>query len=441
MKSLLTKASLMLVIAGFMVACGGDPNIESAKLNLNRGDYQQVVSAAEAALETNPENPIAYYYKGIGQSEFGKQQPVDQRESHFRDARASFERSMELFESLGRSGAEREFIPLQITQIWGQEYNYAVTLIVPEEGEPTDRDLQRSIYHLRNAYAIEPDSVQSLDVLAEVYYMTENLPKAIETMQNAIEVTNLPEAFRFVRLAFFQSLDGDRDGAIASLNIARNEFPGDIEVSQELANVYLQMGNIDEALVVVRDLIESDPENAQYRLVFGSQVYQLVLDMSDEQRVLYRELDEKNRELRNEQRATRPDASKVTALQNDIETTLARITELDAQIEDLTQQAEDELVVAAELAPDDPFVFNTLGVIYQNRAAAIFDQRNITENLEEANRLDAKARDLLRTSVTYYERAAELDPDNTDYWLALFRVYTTLGMTEKALEAQEKAGF
>jgi len=441
MKSLLTKALLVLMVAGFAVACGGDPNIESAKLNLNRGDYRQVISASEAALVTNPENPIAYYFLGIGQSELGKQQPVAQREQYFRDARASFDQALELFKEQGRTGTEREFIPVQVTHIWGQEYNSAVNLIVPEEGEPTEQGLLRSINNLRNAFAIEPDSVQSVDVLAEVYFMVGDLENAIESMQKAIELTQQPEAFRFVRLAYFQRESGDAESSLTTLNTGRAQFPGDIEISQEVANVYLQMGELDQALVVVRDLIQSDPENAQYRLVFGSQVYQLVLDMSDEQRELYRSLDDMNRELRDAQRATRPDANKVTELRTNIETTTQRIAELEAQIQDLTQQAEDELVVAAELAPDDDFVFNTLGVIYQNRAAAIYDLRNITENLEEAARLDTLALDMLRQSVVYYERAAEIDPDNQEYWLSLFRVYTRLGMTEKALDAQERAGF
>jgi len=441
MKSLLTKALMVMLVAVTVAACGGDPNIESAKLNLNRGDYEQVVSAAEASLEMNAENPLGHYYRGLGLSELGKQMPVAERAESFREAHASFDRAEELFEAQASRAGEREFIPLQVTQIWGEEYNSAVNLIVPEEGEPTEESLERSIFHLQNAYAIQPDSVQSVDVLSEVYYMLGDLDNAITTMEQAIEVAPVPEAFRLVRLSLFQSENGDREGALESLNSARTDFPDEIEIAQELANAYLQLGMVDEALVVVRDLIDSDPENAQYRLVFGSQVYQLVLELSDRQRELYRGLDEMNRELRAAERESSPDNARIAELQSSIEQTNAELETLYVQIEDLTQQAEDELIVAAELAPDDDFVFNTLGVIYQNRAAAIFDERNVTEDIDEANRLDTQARDLLREAVVYYERAAELDPDNSEYWLSLFRVYTTLGMTEEALEAQEKAGF
>ena len=79
---------------------------------------------------------------------------------------------------------------------------------MPEEGEPTEESLERSIFHLQNAYAIQPDSVQSVDVLSEVYYMLGDLDNAITTMEQAIEVAPVPEAFRLVRLSLFQSENG-----------------------------------------------------------------------------------------------------------------------------------------------------------------------------------------------------------------------------------------
>jgi hypothetical protein len=42
--------------------------------------------------------------------------------------------------------------------------------------------------------------------------------------------------------------------------------------------------------------------------------------------------------------------------------------------------------------------------------------------------------------MKFYEKAAELDPDNQNYWASLFRIYTTLDMREKAEEAMEKSG-
>jgi len=441
MKPFLSKVSIVLVAIGFIAACGGDPNIESAKLNLNRGDYQQVLESADAALQTNPENPLGFYYRGVAYSEIGKAKPYNQREENYRDAGSSFEKSVELFTAQGKpTASEIQLMEIQRTQIWAQEYNSAVALVAPEEGEPTQEDMARASVHLKNAIAIQSDSVQTLDVLAEVYYMMKDLDNAIVTMEMAIEKATDNDPYRYLRQNYFLSQTGQQDKALVMLNDALAKYPENIELTQEVANVYLALGRTDEALLIIRKLIDADPNNAQYRLVFGSQVYQFVMNMGDDLRTANETIIDKTRELRMEERKQRPDANLVAQYQNDIAAADADVSRLTVEIENYTQQAENELTKAAELDDQNPTIFNTLGIIYQNRAANLFDRRNATENIQEADRFDAEARAMLERSLPYYERAAELDPENTDYWMSLFRIYTTLGMTEKALEAQEKAG-
>lgn len=441
MKSFLSKVAIVLVTIGFIAACGGDPNIESAKLNLNRGDYQQVLESADAALQTNPENALGYYYRGVAYSEMGKAKPYNQREENYKDASTNFDKSVELFTAQGNPGAnEIQLMEIQRTQLWAQEYNNAVALVAPEEGEPAAGDIQRASVHLKNAIAIEPDSIQTYDVLSEVYFMMEDLDNAIVAMETAIEKASDNDPYRYLRLNYFLSETGQQDRALDMLNDALAKYPGNIELTQEVANVYLALGRTDEALEIIRQLIEVDPNNAQYRLVFGSQVYQFVMNMGDELREATETIIDRTSKLRTEERKQRPDANLVAQYQNEIAAANAEVSRLTAEIENFTQQAEDELTKAAELDDQNPTIFNTLGIIYQNRAANLFDRRNATENIQEADRYDAEARAMLEKSLPYYERAAELDPENTDYWMSLFRIYTTLGMTEKALEAQEKAG-
>jgi len=94
-----------------------------------------------------------------------------------------------------------------------------------------------------------------------------------------------------------------------------------------------------------------------------------------------------------------------------------------------------------ELEPDSESANFILGIIYQNRAANLFERRNNTTDNEIAEQLDSQARDNLRNALIYYERAAEINPDNPENWQSLFQVYTTLGMEEEAEEAMERAGF
>jgi tetratricopeptide (TPR) repeat protein len=441
MKSFLSKLSIVMITIGFIAACGGDPNIESAKLNLNRGDYQQVLESANAALETNPDNALGYYYRGVAYSEMGKAKPYNQREENYADAGTNFDKAVELFTAQGKpSASEVQLMEIQRTQLWALEYNSAVTLVAPEEGEPSQQDLSRASNHLLNAYAIQSDSLQTIDVLSEVYFMMGDLPNAIKYMEMAIDNATDNDTYRYLRLNYFLAETDQQDRALEMLNDALAKHPGDIELTQEVANVYLALGKTDEALEIIRVLINRNPENAQYRLVFGSQVYQFVMNMGDDLRSANETIIDKTRELRLEERKQRPDPTLISQIQNEIADAHANVMRLTNEINIYTQQAEDELVKASELDNQNPIIFNTLGIIYQNRAANLFDRRNATENIQEADKFDEEARAMLTKSLPYYERAAELDVDNTDYWMSLFRIYTTLGMTEKALEAQEKAG-
>src|SRR5699024_8838663 len=90
--------------------------------------------------------------------------------------------------------------------------------------------------------------------------------------------------------------------------------------------------------------------------------------------------------------------------------------------------------------PKDDVAYNTLGIIYQNKAAALFEERNRETDNQRASELDSQAREVLKQSMNYYEKAAEISPENQNYWKSLFEIYTTLGMDKEAEEAMKKAG-
>src|SRR5699024_2247965 len=110
------------------------------------------------------------------------------------------------------------------------------------------------------------------------------------------------------------------------------------------------------------------------------------------------------------------------------------------EIDELANRAIEHLKAGIESRPDDDVAYNTLGIIYQNKAAAMYDQRNLTRDNKKAAQFDSQASELLQQALTYYEKAAELAPDNSKYWQSLYQIYTQLGMDQKAQEASQKAG-
>lgn len=444
MKTILKKSALLVMSLIFLVSCG-DPNIESAKLDLRNENYEGVLESANRALETNPDNAVAYYYKGIAHAELTKKKPINQRVEGYEKAGNALKKAIELGEAMDRVPAEVRLAEIQLGELWRVEVNSAYRLIVPEdESTPSSEDLQKAIHYLNNAYTLQPDSTQAITMYSFTYELLGDYDNSIKYTEMLIErESDDPDVNTFLRLAYFHSLTGNRARTAEVLADARVIFPNNVEVVQEQANNYLAMQDLDNALQVVRELIDSDPENAQYRLVFGTQVYQLVLDMNDELRSAFDIVRENESLLRQEERKSRPDREYVAQLRSTIATGEEQINSLNTKIQDLTKQAEAELLIAADLDQDEPITFSTLGIINLNRAANLFtisEREFDSGNRAKADEAQAKAIVAIQDSLPFFERAAELDPDNSEHWINLFRVYSRLGMTEKMLEAQEKSG-
>jgi len=432
---------LVMLAMMFMVwSCAADPNIESARLALVQQDFEEVIRSADAAIEANPENGDGYYYKGVAYASIAADKPPEDRVEDYERAREYLMEAHRLYREQDVSSNEAENLSDIIVETWGYEHNMGVQPLSDDIISSPEDSLRLSRHHFINATTINPDSVLSFNLLAEVNFALGNNEEAEAISRMIIYEMEQGDLYNYYRLAFFLMEDGRDEEAVDLLLEARDVFPDEIEIIQEIANAYLRIGMTDEALEVVQELIERDPENPQYRLVYATQVYQMVQDLDDQVRRLHDEVYDMSREIR--RKAREPGAD-----QQEIENMLAEMQEKQDQANELIDEsfrfsdiAKEELLLALEADPNNADIHSTLGIVYQNRGALMQDKRNMTEDMDEAEEFDRQAREYLEQSLPHYEKAAELEPDNTEHWLSLFRVYTNLGMTEEAERAQEKAG-
>ena len=430
----------MLAMMFMVWSCAADPNIESARLALVQQDFEEVIRSADAAIEANPENGDGYYYKGVAYASIAADKPPEDRVEDYERAREYLMEAHRLYREQDVSSNEAENLSDIIVETWGYEHNMGVQPLSDDIISSPEDSLRLSRHHFINATTINPDSVLSFNLLAEVNFALGNNEEAEAISRMIIYEMEQGDLYNYYRLAFFLMEDGRDEEAVDLLLEARDVFPDEIEIIQEIANAYLRIGMTDEALEVVQELIERDPENPQYRLVYATQVYQMVQDLDDQVRRLHDEVYDMSREIR--RKAREPGAD-----QQEIENMLAEMQEKQDQANELIDEsfrfsdiAKEELLLALEADPNNADIHSTLGIVYQNRGALMQDKRNMTEDMDEAEEFDRQAREYLEQSLPHYEKAAELEPDNTEHWLSLFRVYTNLGMTEEAERAQEKAG-
>lgn len=441
MKSPYLRFAAPLLALFILASCGGDPNIESAKLNLSRKDYKRALESVDAAIAINPANPLAYYYKGQILIELGKQETVPNRSPFYQRADSALAASTRLYEESAQTGKEYLLIDVMRSNTWVEEYNGAInTINTAQQSEMTDAQFERIVGHLNNAFAILPDSLSAVDLLAEVYLFRNDYEMTIATYQRAMALAKDTVVTRYTRLGELYVQQQRYEEALAILKEGLAVFPGHLEMTQALANAYLQMENTDRALEVLGDLIDMDPENKQYRLVYGFQLYELTRGLADDLRNVYTQLDDVNRMIREEERKSRPNRTLIAEYRATQATLNGEAASVEAELNNLSDRAVAELKKASELDDTDSNSFFIWGVVLQDSASRLIDKRNATDDNAKAMEFDTQAKALLEECARLYEKAADIEPGNTEYWMALFRVYTALGQTEKALEAQQKAG-
>lgn len=427
-----------LLLIGFLWGCETtDPLVSEMETNTFLGNYEAVFNAADQALEADSSNSLAYYYRGVAYG-FRAQDttPPWDREPSYENSREAFMNAKEWMNRAEERPEEFEEIDNYIINFWADEHNSAIAYLTDDSTSNTvDNPNRYAIAHLNNATTIQPDSALSFIVLASTQFNMGNTPQAIETYEAAMERLDVPAESDYEFLISLYLDQEQYDKAQDMTLRAREDYPDNTQFVQFLADIYIQQGNIDEAISIIEDLIEADPENPQYYRVLGTQIYQNVSTINSEVTELYNQAFDMEREIRSLSGEEREE------MEEELEDARERIETLQQESSELTDIAIENMKEVVELLPQDDEAYNILGIIYQNKAANLFEQRNsIVDDNELVQELDNQAREALQEARQYYERAAEINPDEPSYWESLFQVYTTLGMEEEAREAMDKAG-
>lgn len=435
MKKLLTNLLAAFLFVGILASCETtDPLIEEAQINIFTQNFDSAQAVLDRSIAQNPTKGLPHYYKAFAYAEEARTiQPVSDRKETYRNFRSSIETAEELF------AAQTEDVPTEaeetqdlIYNTWGFEHNMAIEFVNNDSLRATvSNPLDISVDHLENAVIINPDSVLSWNILAQVHGLNEDYESGIEALITAMSLTDNPSSEDYLRLGVYYRQTDQNENAVSILEEGSAAYPDSVALIQNLADAYMQTGQRDQSIEIIEDLIATDPDNAQYRLALGTQLLQITSEMSETISANYDQIYVLNTEDND------LTAAEIKSKTDSLTQVNDRITN---EMDELTLQAEDQLLRAADLRPDDPAIYNFLGINFQNKAAAFFEKRNFTTDDELSLEYDAQAKAELNKAMEYYEKAAELDPDNTNYWEALSRIYLQLDMQEEAEEAMQKAG-
>lgn len=429
----------LTLLVGLLIGCGStNPFADEAQSNIEAQDFKAALSSAEESIKNMPGDPLGYYFKAVALGEIaGEMEDPAERADYYKRMNEAFEMAEGIADTSEEVPSEIERIPTVRNVIWQTEHNRAVQLATDDSLKQAVSDpLTKSVQHLQNATIIQPDSSLSWAVLAQVAGMNKDFEQAASAKEKHLSI--IPDTAKskddFLQLAqYYYQLD-DQESVLKTLEAAQELFPTDEQIVSNLADSYTRLGQPEKAIQTVESLVEQNPENPQYRLSYGTQIYQKALGLRDSVTTNDNEIQKLKNKLQN------ASGSASDKLKQQISELEKENQQMEPQIEELTNQAEEEINQSIELRPDNAAPYNVLGAIYQNRAKDVFELRNQTSDNTKASEFDKQGKDLIREAMGYYEKATEIDPDNQAYWRSLFQIYTLLGMDEKAQEAMKKAG-
>jgi tetratricopeptide (TPR) repeat protein len=295
--------------------------------------------------------------------------------------------------------------PLDVNQHAEAYFDFAMGHYYQQEYEASSHaeDANKSIDFYKKAYALDPNSQQINEELAEIYFQSQHIRDAVLEAQSIIskDPDNLP-ARRLLARIYVRTLGdlSDTSGQRETVTRAAEQYreivrldPMDTDAVLWLARLYRLQNENDMAEKVLRDLLAREPENENA----VEQLTQLLLDEGKSPEaisVLKSILD-------------RSPTPRLWDLYGDAYT----------QIHDLPN-AEQAYRKAAEAQPDD-----------------INHRRGLAQTLLNENKYP--------DALAQYQLLAGMDPDNPDNYLRLAEIYRQLKQLDKAeqnvLLAKQKA--
>lgn len=435
----------VLMVAVVIQACsGGDPNIESAKLNIRNKDYTAAIASTDRAIEVNPNNHDAYIWKARALSSRAMENAnIDSRMPDYQAMIVALEKATDILNASEDPKAMLSILQIEEVRDEAWRLEHATSVNYVSKDTISDQDFARSISHMKNAVAIYPDSTLSSRALAEIYFLSGDVQSAATQMGETIKrAGDTAIADDYVRLLQFQREAGMENELVASMEKAVQLFPGNKDVKIEVANTYLSRAEYDKAASTMSELISFEPDNAEFRYVYATLLFEAINNqiskLNDNYTVAF--------DLRSEYRETarKPTSAANTQRMQDIEKELENLNTtngtIGAEINRLGDTVIEQLTKATELEPTTAKYFSLLGSIYDVKANVRFNEGNEQTDLAIADRMQNEAKEIWRKALPYMEKATELDPENRDNWATISRVYIRLGMTEQAQRAMERSG-
>lgn len=257
---------LLLLGAG----CGGDPNVEGAKLalTLNEVDYEEYLTKLDESIAADPTNAEAYSVKG---------QLLQKQAEEIRDPEqhvAIIEQMVDAYNKALEIEPENATVIQKMREAYVNEFQLGIQAF--NRGRDDESAYGQAVTFFQSTSMIQPDSSGPYVNQAYALINAGRQEDAIAPFEMAL-AKGEGEADTYLLLSnIYQSME-EHGKAIALLEKSRELYPEREDLQSQLLNAYIADGQMDRAMRDYSAAVQREPDNKLYRYNYGT----LLLESED----------------------------------------------------------------------------------------------------------------------------------------------------------------
>ncbi|HBX66225.1 MAG TPA: hypothetical protein DEG32_08720, partial [Balneolaceae bacterium] len=370
-----TRFTGLLLVTGFFLSCS------SSKVNIDEliqnNKYQEAITEIDARLAENPAQPELYIQKGKINASFAQDTDPELRPEFYSNTDQNFEMAIEY----GALNAQVATIDSLRQQYWKSEHNAGLRI--------TDNDALSDRYHLasihfKNALILREDAVSSYKNLSVAQFNQGDVDDAIGTLETALEYAGDEPTEIYENLGYLYLEKGDPEQSAYYYELANTNLEEDLNLAFGLVNAYISNGSNEQAVDILESLVANNPDNANLRNVYGTQLYLITSGIMEDLKSAYSNND--------------------TVL----------VDQILFEAEGMGDEAETQLIEAFRRDTSNTEYLESLAVFYNNLSAQYLSLLpSAFEN--DKNELENKAYNLINFAIDYYEKLVAIDANNDEY--------------------------
>ncbi|MFQ5863758.1 MAG: tetratricopeptide repeat protein [bacterium] len=286
-RSLSTHFSELLgVIIAFLISgaillsssylwAGGGPNVSGAKLYIQQNNLDQALTVLLKEIqEVKPNNEDAWYLLGYV---YARQQKYDKMMEAFNKAlelKPKFmDKGIKINKDTGTQFHSQFGVEMITRIVWGNSFNRGVRYfndaISSESDSVRTANFEKAVDAFRAAALIKPDSTLSYRNMAAALLNMGKIEECIEPLKQAI--ARNPADFETKIMLATAYMNSQRDSlALPILEELWADGHRSEEVADYLSQVYVRTGKTEQAKLVYKEAIETNPDNFHFRYNYGT---------------------------------------------------------------------------------------------------------------------------------------------------------------------------